>query len=88
MKHDQCIRCFSCPHEFFSREWVSGTGLAFQVTIKQGFPREVSMDRSKLVAIITGAISLFLGVVYLAIVQFLDSRAMVPAPIVEMLGWF
>jgi hypothetical protein len=49
------------------------------------------MERSKLVAIITGAISLFLGVVYLAIVQFLDSRTMVPAPIVEFLPsllWF
>jgi hypothetical protein len=49
------------------------------------FSGEFSMERSKLVAIITGAISLFLGVVYLAVVQFLDSRTMVPAPIVELL---
>jgi hypothetical protein len=43
------------------------------------------MDRPKLVAIITGAISLFLGIVYLMLVQFLDSRTMIPAPIVELL---
>jgi hypothetical protein len=39
------------------------------------------MDRSKVVAIATGAISLFLGLVYLVVVQFLDSRTMIPAPI-------
>jgi hypothetical protein len=40
------------------------------------------MDRSKIVAIITGAIALLLGVAYLAIVQFLDFRGeMVPAPV-------
>jgi hypothetical protein len=44
------------------------------------------MDRSKVVAIVTGAISLVLGVVYLALVQFLDSRTMLPAPILEVLG--
>jgi hypothetical protein len=43
------------------------------------------MDRGKLVAIATGAISLVLGIVYLVLVQLLDSRAMVPAPIVELL---
>ena len=40
------------------------------------------MDRGKIVAIITGAISLFLAIVYLILVQILDSRTeMVPAPI-------
>ncbi|WP_009632628.1 hypothetical protein [Synechocystis sp. PCC 7509] len=39
------------------------------------------MDRSKFVAVITGAISLMLGIVYLVIVQFLDFRGeMLPAP--------
>jgi hypothetical protein len=38
------------------------------------------MDRSKLVAIITGAIALLLGIAYLAVVQFLDFRGeMIPA---------
>lgn len=40
------------------------------------------MDRSKIVAIITGAISLILAVAYLLLVQILDFRGeMVPAPI-------
>lgn len=40
------------------------------------------MDRSKIVAIITGAISLLLAVAYLVLVQLLDFRGeMVPAPI-------
>lgn len=40
------------------------------------------MDRSKIVAIITGAIALFLGIAYLVVVQLLDSRGeMIPAPI-------
>lgn len=48
------------------------------------------MERPKAVAIITGAISLLLGAAYLVIVQLLDTREMVPAPILEMLttGWF
>ncbi len=44
------------------------------------------MDRSKVVAIITGVISLGLALAYLLLVQFLDSRGpMVPAPV--DLGW-
>ena len=40
------------------------------------------MDRSKVVAVITGIVALLLGVAYLAVVQFLDFRGeMVPAPI-------
>ncbi|MEB3337677.1 MAG: hypothetical protein VKJ46_09455 [Leptolyngbyaceae bacterium] len=40
------------------------------------------MDRSKVVAIITGAIAVILSIAYLAIVQFLDFRGeMRPAPI-------
>lgn len=39
------------------------------------------MDRSKLVAIVTGAISLILATAYLVIVQLLDMRGeMIPAP--------
>lgn len=39
------------------------------------------MNRSKLVAIITGAISIILAIAYLLIVQFLDFRGeMLPAP--------
>ena len=43
------------------------------------------MDRKKIVAIVTGIISVFLGVVYLVLVQLLDSRGeMIPAPITDM----
>ncbi len=45
------------------------------------------MERPKAVAVITGAISLLLGVVYLVLVQVLDSREMLPAPVLEMLSW-
>lgn len=42
------------------------------------------MDRSKIVAIVTGAIALALSIAYLVIVQLLDLRGeMVPAPITE-----
>jgi hypothetical protein len=40
------------------------------------------MDRSKIVAVITGAIALILGIAYLVLVQFLDFRGeMMPAPV-------
>lgn len=40
------------------------------------------MDRSKLVAIATGAIALILSLLYLIVVQLLDFRGeMLPAPI-------
>lgn len=40
------------------------------------------MDRSKLVAIITGVIALIISIAYLLLVQFLDFRGeMVPAPL-------
>ncbi|MCA1992812.1 MAG: glucose-inhibited division protein A [Coleofasciculus sp. S288] len=43
------------------------------------------MDRSKLVAIITGAISLILAIAYLLLVQFLDFRGeMIPAPVSQL----
>jgi hypothetical protein len=46
------------------------------------------MDRSKVVAIATGAISLALAIAYLIVVQILDMRGeMIPAPIVELLLW-
>lgn len=44
------------------------------------------MERGKLTAIITGAISLLLAITYLLLVQILDFRGeMKPAPMVEML---
>ncbi len=47
------------------------------------------MDRSKIVAILTGAISLILAIAYLAIVQLLDFRGeMIPAPILTHLPGF
>ncbi|MCT7951886.1 hypothetical protein NG798_18965 [Ancylothrix sp. C2] len=40
------------------------------------------MDRSKIVAILTGIISIILALAYLVVVQLLDSRGeMLPAPI-------
>lgn len=40
------------------------------------------MDRSKIVAIVTGVISLLLAIAYLLLVQLLDFRGeMVPAPL-------
>ncbi len=44
------------------------------------------MERSKLVAIITGAISLILAIAYLLVVQILDFRGeMLPAPQSQLL---
>ncbi|MEM9092478.1 MAG: hypothetical protein AAGC93_27575 [Cyanobacteria bacterium P01_F01_bin.53] len=46
------------------------------------------MKRSKIVAVITGALSILLAVAYLLIVQVLDFRGeMIPAP-VGLLGFF
>ncbi|MBW4562932.1 MAG: glucose-inhibited division protein A [Mojavia pulchra JT2-VF2] len=42
------------------------------------------MNRSKIVAIITGAISILLAIAYLIIVQLLDYRDMKPAPISQL----
>ncbi|NJN90046.1 MAG: hypothetical protein HC878_06480 [Leptolyngbyaceae cyanobacterium SL_5_14] len=40
------------------------------------------MNRSKIVAVITGAIALLLGIAYLVLVQLLDFRGeMLPAPV-------
>ncbi|MHC0062977.1 hypothetical protein ACWATR_08635 [Nostoc sp. UIC 10890] len=39
------------------------------------------MERSKIIAILTGAISVILAIAYLIIVQLLDYRDMKPAPI-------
>lgn len=44
------------------------------------------MDRSKIVAVITGAIALLLGIGYLVLVQMLDFRGeMLPAPMGALL---
>ena len=43
------------------------------------------MDRGKLIAIFTGAISILIAIVYLVIVQILDFRGeMIPAPINQL----
>lgn len=43
------------------------------------------MERSKIVAIITGAFSIILAIAYLILVQFLDFRGeMKPAPISQL----
>lgn len=42
----------------------------------------MNIDRSKVIAIITGIFSLLLGVLYLGLVQLLDFRGdMIPAPV-------
>ncbi|KFF42057.1 MAG: hypothetical protein JXR06_02060 [Candidatus Atelocyanobacterium thalassa] len=42
------------------------------------------MNKSKILAIVTGLISILLATVYLIIVQLLDFRGeMIPAPIIE-----
>ncbi len=46
------------------------------------------MDRSKIVAVITGAVSVLLAIAYLLLVQMLDFRGeMLPAP-VSFLGFW
>ncbi|PPJ62292.1 hypothetical protein [Cuspidothrix issatschenkoi] len=42
------------------------------------------MNRSQIVAIITGAISILLAIAYLVIVQIIDYRDMKPAPISQL----
>ncbi len=44
------------------------------------------MNQGKIVAIVTGAISIFLAIAYLVIVQLLDFRGeMIPAPTLEII---
>jgi hypothetical protein len=46
----------------------------------------MKIDRSKIIAIITGIFSLLLGALYLILVQLLDMRGeMIPAPVGTML---
>lgn len=46
----------------------------------------MNIDRSKWIAIITGIFSLFIGILYLLMVQILDMRGeMIPAPL-SLLG--
>ncbi|MEH2084911.1 MAG: hypothetical protein V7K89_34550 [Nostoc sp.] len=44
------------------------------------------MERSKIIAILTGAISIILAIVYLILVQLLDYRDMKPAPISQVVS--
>ena len=44
------------------------------------------MDRGKLIAVITGIISILIAIAYLVIVQLIDFRGeMVPAPISQLI---
>jgi len=46
------------------------------------------MDRGKIVAVITGVISIAIAIIYLLIVQLLDLRGeMIPAPISFLSSW-
>jgi hypothetical protein len=65
------------------------TGL-FYVSIdrKTSLPIVVYMERSKIVAVVSGAISIILAIAYLLIVQLIDFRGeMLPAPMVETILW-
>ncbi|MEH2333514.1 hypothetical protein [Nostoc sp.] len=44
------------------------------------------MERSKIIAILTGAISIILAIAYLILVQVLDYRDMKPAPISQVVS--
>ncbi|MEH2256869.1 hypothetical protein [Nostoc sp.] len=44
------------------------------------------MERSKIIAILTGAISIILAIAYLILVQLLDYRDMKPAPISQVVS--
>ncbi len=49
----------------------------------------MNIDRSKVIAIITGIFSLLLGILYLGLVQILDFRGeMIPAPVEMLLSAF
>lgn len=46
------------------------------------------MDRGKVIAIITGVISLIIAIAYLLVVQVLDFRGeMIPAPVSQIINW-
>lgn len=48
----------------------------------------MNFDRSKTIAIVTGAVSLLLGILYLILVQILDFRGeMIPAPVGYLGVW-
>jgi hypothetical protein len=48
----------------------------------------MNFDRSKTIAIVTGAVSLVLGILYLILVQILDFRGeMIPAPVGCIGSW-
>lgn len=44
------------------------------------------MDRGKLIAVVTGVISILIAIAYLVIVQLLDFRGeMIPAPVSQLI---
>jgi uncharacterized membrane protein (DUF441 family) len=47
------------------------------------------MNAGKIVAIVTGAISVAIAIAYLLVVQLLDLRGeMIPAPLLDMAGYW
>ncbi|WP_228017058.1 hypothetical protein [Synechocystis sp. LEGE 06083] len=65
-----------------SGEPVVGSG---ENDLSRKIGAELTMDSGKIVAIVTGAISIILAVAYLVLVQILDFRGeMVPAPMETM----
>ena len=62
--------------------------LNYSILRRIGVTDKPKVDRSKVVAIVTGALSVLLAIAYLLLVQILDFRGeMVPAP-VSFLGFF
>lgn len=60
---------------------INEVGDLRKIAVILGKIGEKLMEKGKIVAIITGAISIFLAVTYLIIVQLLDFRGeMIPAP--------
>jgi hypothetical protein len=54
-------------------------------TAQSLFCKEILMERSKIVAIVTGVFSILLAIAYLILVQILDFRGeMKPAPVSQL----
>jgi hypothetical protein len=54
-------------------------------TAQSLFCKEILMERSKIVAIVTGVFSILLAIAYLILVQLLDFRGeMKPAPVSQL----
>jgi hypothetical protein len=59
--------------------------IAFGETIKSNQQSRTIMDKGKIVAIITGVISILIAIAYLVVVQLIDFRGeMIPAPVDQL----